>query len=146
MKRQILLSTILLLPLMIFTFGQSAAAQSGLGTVKGTIFIKNVSGNNLGNFTCANLTVTVSDLESPPEKRWKKTTTATGDFSTRKCAYKVLRVPANKSFTASVSANFPNGCDHKSFQADALFPTKINSYQTLTFNFTITKISCTVVK
>lgn len=137
---------ILLLPLLILAFGQNAVAQPGFGTMKGTIFIKSVSGNNLGKFTCANLTVTVSDLESPAEKRWKKTVAATGDFSTRKCAYKVLRVPQNNSFTASVTADFQGGCDQKSFEANALFPTKIKSYKPLVFDFTVTKISCSIVK
>jgi len=136
----------LLSALLIFAFGQSAAAQPNRGMVKGTIFIKNVSGNNMGNFACENLTITLADLKSPAEKRWKLTTTATGDFSTRKCSYKFARVLANNSFTAGISAQFPNGCDQKSFAANASFPMEVKSFQTLTYNFTVTKISCTIVK
>ncbi len=135
-----------LVPLAIVALGQSAAAQRQRGTVKGTIIIKNVSGNNLGNFGCDDISVTLSDLTAPQDKRWQLKTTATGDFSTRKCAYKIARVPADNSFSAAVSPQFPGGCDQKSFQTSASFPMKVSPYQTLTYDFTVTKISCTLVK
>lgn len=116
-----------------------------VGTVKGTIYIKNVSGNNLGDFGCRNLIVHINPLGGNPPK-WRLSRIGTGDFSTRKCSYSIQNVPSAESFGISLRADFPNACDQKVFKADAGFPTKIKTGETLTYNLGVSQISCTLAK
>ena len=116
-----------------------------VGTVKGTIYIKNVSGNNLGDFGCRNLIVHINPLGGNPPK-WRLSRIGTGDFSTRKCSYSIQNVPSAESFGISLRADFPNACDQKVFKADAGFPTKIKTGETLTHNLGVSQISCTLAK
>ncbi|MCA1623262.1 MAG: hypothetical protein LC768_04315 [Acidobacteria bacterium] len=114
------------------------------GVVKGTIYIKNVSGNNLGNFRCRNLAAIIYPLGGSP--KWRRSRIGTGDFSKRKCLYSISDVPAGASFTISLMAEFPNSCDQKTFDTHVSFPMEIKPQETLTYDFTVTKISCTVLK
>src|SRR5688500_18030470 len=47
------------------------------GAVKGTIYIQNVSGNNLQNFGCKNLAAIIYPLSAPP--KWRRSRIGTGD-------------------------------------------------------------------
>lgn len=114
------------------------------GVVKGTIYIKNVSGNNLGNFRCSNLVAIIYPLSAPP--KWRRSRKGTGDFSKRKCSFSISDVPAGESFTVSLKAEFPDSCDQKTFDTHVSFPMEIKPQETLTYHFTVTKISCTVLK
>ncbi len=114
------------------------------GVVKGTIYIKNVSGNNLGNFRCSNLVAIIYPLANPP--KWRRSRKGTGDFSKRECSFSITDVPAGESFTVSLKAEFPDSCDQKIFDTHVSFPMKIKPQETLTYHFTVTKISCSVVK
>jgi hypothetical protein len=116
-----------------------------VGTVKGTIHIKSVSGNNLGDFGCKNLIVQILPLgENPP--KWRLSKIGSGNFSTGKCSYWIPNVPSDVSFGISLKAEFPKGCDQKVFKPDASFPTKIKTGETLTYNLGVSQLTCSVVK
>jgi hypothetical protein len=116
-----------------------------VGTVRGTIHIKSVHGNNLADFGCKNLVVSILPLgENPP--RWRLSRIGTGDFSTRKCSYSIQNVPSGVSFGISLKAEFPKGCDQKVFKPDATFPTKIKTAETLTYDLGVSELACTVAK
>lgn len=114
------------------------------GTVKGTVVIKEMSGNNLGNFGCSNLRVNVSSLNV--KEKWSRSRTAGGNIRTLKCAFQVTGVPSEDQFIVSVAANFPKGCDLKIFKAESSFPTKIKGGETLTYDQIVTQIKCEIVK
>lgn len=125
--------------------GENERKIKAVGTVKGTIYIKNVSGNNLGNFVCRNLIVHINPLGGNPPK-WRRSRIGTGDFSTRKCSYSIEDVPSGESFSISLRAEFPKACDQKVFKGDASFPTKLKTAETLTYNLSVSQITCAVAK
>jgi len=114
------------------------------GVVNGTIYVQNVSGNNLGNFRCSNLVAIIYPLGNQP--KWRRSRKGTGDFSKRKCSFSISDVPAGENFTISLKAEYPNSCDQKTFDTHVSFPMEIKPQETLTYHFTVTKISCSVVK
>ena len=137
-------------PILLLLCGVAHAQQSGgpapgllPGAVYGDIVIKEVSGNHLGNFSCSNLTVYVSKLG---ENGWQRKATATGNFSTRRCSFRISNVPARESFVASVKAEFPNGCDEKKFETTTSFPMQLKGREQLRYGFTVMRIRCVLVK
>lgn len=114
------------------------------GTVKGTVVIKQMSGNNLGNFGCSNLRVTVSSLNV--KEKWSRSRTTGGNIRTLRCSFQVTGVPSEDQFIVSVAANFPKGCDLKVFKVEGSFPTKIKGGETLTYDPVVTQIKCEIVK
>lgn len=116
-----------------------------VGTVKGTVHIKNVYGNNLGDFGCKNLIVHINPLGHNPPK-WRRSRIGSGNFATRKCTYVIENVPSGESFGISIKADFPKPCDQRVFKPDASFPTTIKTGQTLIYNLGVSELSCAVVK
>jgi hypothetical protein len=112
------------------------------GVVYGEIMIKEVSGNHLGNFSCSNITVNVSRLGDG----WKRTATATGSFAGRRCSYRVTNIPAGETFVATLTADFPNGCDQKNFDTTTSFPMELKSREQLRYGFAVSRIRCVLVK
>ena len=112
------------------------------GAVVGEIHIKEVSGNNLGNFSCGNLTVSASKLSGG----WKRTATATGNFAGRRCSFHVANVPAGEPFVAVLTADFPNGCDEKKFETTTSFPMTVKGREQLKYSFSVSRIRCVLVK
>ena len=112
------------------------------GVVYGEIYIKEVSGNHVGNFTCANLTVSVSKLSGG----WQRKAAAMGSFAGRRCSYRVINVPAGEQFVAVLNAQFPNACDEKKFETTQSFPMELKSREQLRYAFDVTRIRCVLVK
>jgi hypothetical protein len=113
------------------------------GAVHGDIVIKEVSGNNIGNFACGNLTVYVSKLGG---SGWQRHGTATGNFGSRRCSFKVSNVPAGEPFVAVLKAEFPHGCDEKKFETTTSFPMKLKGREQMRYNFAVARIRCVLVK
>ena len=139
----------ILIVLMLFLCGIAIGQQLGRqpqvlrpGTVSGEILIKEVSGNHIGNFSCSNLTATVSKLGGG----WQRKATATGSFAGRRCSFRITNVPAAEQFVAVLTADFPNGCDQKNFETTTSFPMEIKSREQLKYNFIVSKIRCVLVK
>jgi len=151
-KRQSFL--ILSLALLVFAFNQSASGQQKIryngptATVKGTIYIKGVSGNNVGKLSCENLRVLMR-MEGRDERgtKWTEVRTAQGkgDFSKGKCSYSIT-VFANFDIYPRIGAP-AMPCDQKSLEAyDPQVVLSVKPEQTFTFNFSIKKVTCTVLK
>jgi hypothetical protein len=153
MKVKTLVGVLIVMLVMLAGSAGKSFAQAGenerkikaVGTVKGTIHIKSVYGNNLGDFGCKNLVVRILPLGEDP-LTWRRSRTGTGNFSTRKCSYSIPNVPSGVSFGISLKAEFPKGCDQKVFKPDASFPTKIKTGETLTYNLGVSALACAVVK
>jgi hypothetical protein len=111
------------------------------GSVSGEIVIKEKSGNGLGNFACSNLVVSLNKLGGG----WEQKVRAYGDFSKLRCRFVVPAVSAGQSFVAVLNAKMPS-CDQKTFDATTSFPMKLKGSEILTYNFSVTKISCSIVK
>lgn len=120
--------------------GRQAPLRTGV--VYGEIHIKEVSGNHVGSFTCAKLTVNISKLSGG----WQRKATATGSFAGRRCSYRVLNVPAGEPFVAGLDAQFPNSCDEKKFEATQSFPMELKSREQLRYVFDVARIRCVLVK
>ncbi|CAN5611099.1 hypothetical protein BH20ACI4_BH20ACI4_05990 [soil metagenome] len=142
---------------LILTLGGIAAAQEIKkderqvkkmpGKLKGEIIIKEAGGNNLGNFSCANLVVSANRIDAKRPLDWKRQGAATGDFSKRRCSFLISDIPAIGTFVAVISANFPKGCDLKTFDATTSFPMQLKKGgEVLKYDFTVTKIRCEIVK
>lgn len=145
LKSLTVLTPILLLLCSVAHAQQTGGSAPGLlpGSVYGDIVIKEVSGNHIGNFSCSNLTVYVSKLS---ENGWKRKATATGNFSARRCSFRVANVPAGETFIASVKAEFPNGCDEKKFETTTSFPMRLKGREQLRYGFAVMRIRCVLVK
>jgi hypothetical protein len=138
------------LTIVLFVIALSIAApaqrHSGkgvpVGTVYGDILIREVSGNNLGYFSCANLAVRVTKLGGG----WQELRKAMGNFSDRRCTFEVGYVRAGDTFVAVLEADFPHGCDLKSFETTTSFPMKVKAREGLRYNFAVSKIRCVLVK
>ncbi|HKP68395.1 MAG TPA: hypothetical protein VJV05_03860 [Pyrinomonadaceae bacterium] len=135
--------------LMMLASGIAMAQQAGgrtptalPGVVYGAISIEEVSGNNLGNFGCSNMTVSVSKLNGG----WKRTVTAIGDFGARRCSYRITNVRAGEQFVATLSAQFPKGCDEKKFETSTSFPMALKGGEQMKYNFGVTRVRCVLVK
>ena|SRR5215213_8920319 len=111
------------------------------GSVSGEIVIKEKSGNGLVNFACSSLVVSLNKLGGG----WEQKVRAYGDFSKQRCRFAVPVVPAGQSFVAVLNAKMPS-CDQKTFDTTTSFPMKLKGGEILTYNFSVTKISCAIVK
>jgi hypothetical protein len=158
---------ILSLVLLVFAFSQLAIAQKfpkqpsvPKGEIKGTIYIKEVSGNNSHKFTCSNFEMSMNEYDSktgttsPGYYVW-----ATGDFSKRQCSYSIPYLEADKDYKPLIKglkyARNPKGvypawyqnCDQTSMEAyDPQVILRVKADKTHTFNFSVKKINCTVLK
>jgi len=111
------------------------------GTLSGEIVIQNAIGSGLSKFTCGNLIVSASKLGGG----WQRKSRASGDFTRRRCVFALPPIPAGESFVAAVNAQMPS-CDQKSFETTTSFPMKLKPGEALKYNFTVTKISCVLLK
>ena len=151
-----MLRAILILAFVLTVSGlvSAQATQNGRGpltkmpgVVKGEILIKEIGGNNLGNFGCSNLVVGINRIDAKRPYDWERTGSATGDISTKRCTYTISNVPAHGRFVAVIGANFPNGCDQKLFDATTSFPMQLKKGgEVLVYNFAVSRISCVMLK
>ena len=117
------------------------------GRVEGEIVIMEKTGNNLGNFGCSNLGVGINRIDAKRPYDWKRSGTATGDISTKRCSFSVPNVPAYGTFVAVIKARFPKPCDQKTFDATTSFPMQLKKGgEVLKYNFVVSLIKCVVVK
>ena len=112
------------------------------GAVNGEIAIKEVSGNNVGNFSCANLTIRAAKLEGG----WHRTAKSTGNFSLKRCSFHISNVPAGETFVVALNAQFPNSCDEKKFETTTSFPMKLKPREQLKYDFIVSRIRCVLAK
>jgi len=136
---------ILSLTLLILAFSQSAGAQPG--TIKGTIYIKELSGNNAYKLTCQNFVVIMKwTIPGGPPRTVVEKTQGEGDFSKRKCSYSIS-VHADRSIEPSIKADNSMPFDQKSLEAyDPNLKLKVKPNKMFAFNFTVKKISCVLLK
>lgn len=138
--------------LAIFLFCGAAVAQAvkdgdaklGLvpGTVYGEIVIKEKSGTGMAGYACSNLSVSLGAVGGA----WQRRVSASGNFSTLRCSFKVTNVPAGKPFVAVLRAGFPKGCDQETFDTTTSFQMKLKGGEKLRYDFSVSKIGCISVK
>lgn len=122
---------------------QDKRKYTGYGSVSGTINIQEVSGNNVGNFTCDRIKVMLKMQTGG----WEKTVSATGNFGSRKCSFSISNIPSGKHFSLFIPMpEFPNACDEKKFMADTSFPMEVKAGEKKLFNFRVTLVRCVLVK
>jgi hypothetical protein len=112
-----------------------------VGAVYGEIVINEVVGSGLTTFTCANLVVSANKLGGA----WHRASRAIGDFKKRRCTFVVPLVPAGDAFVAVLNARMPS-CDQKAFETTTSFPMTLKSGESLKYNFSVTKITCVLLK
>ncbi len=119
-------------------------AKLGLlpGTVYGEIVIKEKSGTGMAGFACSNLSVSLGAVGGA----WQRRVSASGNFSTLRCSYKVTNVPAGKQFVAVLRAGFPKGCDNETFDTTTSFQMKLKGAEKLLYDFSVSKIGCVLLK
>jgi hypothetical protein len=72
---------------------------------------------------------------------------ATGNFSSRRCSFSIKGIPAGQSFTLSLPApEFPKACDEKKFETHTSFPMTVKTGQNLTYDFSVNRIRCVLLK
>ena len=111
------------------------------GTVSGEITFKEVVGSSLAKFKCSNLLASASKLGGG----WQVKSQATGDFAKRRCTFTLPAIPAGEQFVAVLNARMP-ACDQKTFDATTSFPMELKPGQAMKYNFSVTKISCVLLK
>jgi len=111
------------------------------GTVSGEIVFKEVVGTGLAKFKCSNVVARAAKLGGG----WMLTTQASGDFSKRKCTFNLPSIPAGEQFVATLNARMP-ACDQKTFDATTSFPMELKPGEAMKYNFSVTKISCVLLK
>lgn len=112
------------------------------GVISGEIVINNVVGSGLSNFKCSNLIAGATQLGGGG---WHRKSRASGDFSKRRCFFVLPSIPAGEQFVAALNAQMPS-CDQKSFEATTSFPMAVKPGEAMRYNFSVTKISCVVIK
>jgi hypothetical protein len=112
------------------------------GTVSGEITFKEVIGSGLTKFKCSDLVASAAKLGGGG---WQRKGRASGDFSKRRCYFVVPSIPAGEQFVAALNAQMPS-CDQKSFEATTSFPVAVKPGEAMKYNFSVTKISCVVLK
>ena len=119
------------------------------GKIKGEIVIKDATGNNLGEFKCANLRVFASRMQRDPytKQKWMRESLAAGNFSARRCSFLITDVPVD-SGVFSIFAQLESApCEQKSMKANASFPMEMKKGgETLTYNITVYVLRCFVIK
>jgi len=134
---------------LVFVIAGAAAAQRKSkgqsctsGSVYGEIVINEASGNNLSGFTCGHLIVEIRKLGGG----WEHSSGGVGNFSSRRCSFKVTDIPPDQTFVAVLKTYFLMGCDQKSFETTTSFPMKLKTKEELRYNFAVSKISCVKLK
>jgi len=118
-----------------------------LGTLSGTITIKELSGNNLGGFGCSNINVHLASLiRTGPPYTWSMKAPASGDVRSGRCRYSIPNVRSGSDFTVGLTASFPRSCDLKVFKADSSFPLKLSPKRVLVYSPAVQQVTCTIVK
>jgi hypothetical protein len=140
------LSTILFLLLLSTVAGAQELNKRNFtklpGAINGEIVINNVVGGGLSKFKCSNLVASASKLGGGG---WKRSARASGDFTTRRCHFVVPSIPAGEQFVAVLNAQMPS-CDQKSFDVTTSFPMELKPGEGMKYNFSVTKISCVMLK
>jgi len=138
--------SIVVLVLVISGVGAAQRKSKGQshtsGSVYGEIVIKEASGNNLSGFTCGHLIVEIRKLGGG----WEHSSGGVGNFSSRRCSFKVTDIPPDQTFVAVLKTYFLMGCDQKSFETTTSFPMKLKTKEELRYNFAVSKISCVKLK
>ncbi|MEP6704463.1 MAG: hypothetical protein ABJB34_06640 [Acidobacteriota bacterium] len=111
------------------------------GNVKGTIFIKNISGNIGNSLRCYHLIVDISPSMSYAAE-------ASGDIKTGQCSYFIIQVKPDQNFVLTIPkpALFKKFCDTSAFEVDGMYPQKIKPSETRVVNLMIRKAACTQLK
>lgn len=112
------------------------------GTVSGEITFNEVVGSGLTKFKCSNLIASAAKLGGGG---WQRKGRASGDFSKRRCYFVIPSIPAGEQFVAALNAQMPS-CDQKSFEATTSFPMAVKPGEAMKYNFSVTKISCVLLK
>ena len=139
----------MLLVAVLGPFAGEADAQKKLavGTLSGTITIKELSGNNLGGFGCSNISVHLASLiRTGSPYTWSMKMPASGDVRSGKCRYSFSNVRAGSDFTVGLTANFPRSCDLKVFKSDSSFPLELSGKTGLVYSPTVQQVTCTLLK
>lgn len=111
------------------------------GMVSGEIVINEVVGNGLSKFKCSNLIASAGKLGGG----WQRKSRASGDFTNRRCTFILPAIPAGEQFVAVLNAQMPS-CDQKTFNTTTSFPMKLKPGEAVRYNFSVTKISCVLLK
>ena len=111
------------------------------GTVSGEIVIKEAVGSGLTKFKCSNLIASAGKLGGG----WQRKSRASGDFTKRRCAFILPPIPAGEQFVAVLNAQMPS-CDQKAFETTTSFPMQLKPGEAMRYNFSVTKISCVLLK
>src|SRR5215203_1447661 len=134
---------------LVFAIAGAAAAQRkskgkplNSASVYGEIVIKEATGNNLSGFTCGHLIVEIRKLGGG----WEHSSGGVGNFSSRRCSFKVTDIPPDQTFVAVLKTYVLMGCDQKSFETTTSFPMKLKTKEELRYNFAVSKISCVKLK
>ncbi|MGI8638886.1 MAG: hypothetical protein ACR2MG_02915 [Pyrinomonadaceae bacterium] len=110
------------------------------GKVKGTIYIKNISGNIGNSLKCQDLNIVVKPLST-------FTGQAKGDITTGKCSYLLVEIAPDTNFVLEIpKPKIFKVCDTSAFEVDGMFPQKIKPFETRVINLMIRKATCTQVK
>jgi hypothetical protein len=109
------------------------------GEIKGTIFIKNISGNIGNSLRCFHLIIASSQSLFAAQ--------ATGDITTGKCSYFLGQVKSDENFVLTIrKPKLFKVCETGTFEVDGMFPQKIKPSETRVINLMIRKAACTQVK
>ena len=136
--------------LFLFMLTAATAAQEigkdertvvGQGMVSGVIVMKEVVGNGLSKFKCANLVVSANKLGGG----WQLKTRSSGDFTKRRCTFVLPPIPSGEQFVAVLNAQMPS-CDQKTFNTTTSLPMRLKPGEAMRYNFAVTKISCVLLK
>ena len=133
----------------LFTLTTAGAAQElnkrnfikQPGTVSGEITFKEVVGSGLAKFKCSNILASAGKIGGG----WQLKSQASGDFAKRRCTFTLPSIPAGEQFVAVIHARMP-ACDQKTFDATTSFPMELKPGETMKYNFSVTKISCVLLK
>ena len=133
----------------LFTMTSAVAAQElnkrtftkQPGMVSGEIVIKEAVGSGLTKFKCGNLIASAGKLGGG----WQLKSRASGDFTKRRCTFILPPIPAGEQFVAVLKAQMPS-CDQQTFEATTSFPMQLKPGEAMKYNFSVTKISCVLLK
>ena len=136
-------SICLLIVIVGMAAGQTLAQN---GTVRGTLAIKKMSGNDLAGFGCSNISVSATSLNRKRPHSWQVSRKALGDIKSGNCRYVIGDVRLNSQFTVTLTADLPQACDLRIFKPERSFPMKIVSSRPFEYNASVLEIACTQVK
>jgi hypothetical protein len=140
-KRGFVLSGLILIAVVCLAAKpKSSNRKPQYGKVKGTIFIKNISGNVGSTLKCSDLSIVVKPLNT-------FTGQAKGDITTGKCSYSLVEIAPDTNFVLEIpKPKIFKVCDTSAFEVDGMFPQKLKPLETRVINLMIRKAACTQVK